>query len=222
MAIKLIGKSILGELGFCQIPEKMGENFYSQLDKIRSCLHNEKKLIMTSMTGTKEVEATEGEYFPKIRMYDPALDDIFSPEKIYQNCEDGLDPLRPNSDFIVWDDSFNEDIAVATFSREAPILYFVSTTGARALGVIMRKSLMKYGNYLFSTIKENLGGDNADVSVYLITCNHFEYSEGSIPSMVTRFASNNDMYSSIMYDSESYPDCYHRGEKGNHVVVIFS
>lgn len=218
MAIRLIGKSVLGDLGFCQIPEKMGESYYSQLDKVRSCLPYEKKVIMTSMTGTREVEATNGEYFPKIRKYDPALSDMFSPEKIYQNCEDGLDPVRPGADFVVWDDE--EDITAATFSREAPILYFVSTTGMRALGVIMRKSLMKYGDYLFSTIKEFLGSDDADISVFLISCNHFEYPEGSIPSIVTHLASNHEMYSTTVYDSESHSECYHRGEEGNHVVAI--
>ena len=216
MAINLIGKSILGDLGFCQSYAKMGNNYTGQLNKIRSTLPDGKKLIMTSMCGSREVEATGGEYLPRVRMYDPSLDDMFSPEKIYQYCEDDMDSIRPGADFIVWDDSLKE-IAVATFSREAPILYFESTNGGLALGVIMRKSLMIYGEYLFDTIKESLGGN---ITCYLVTCNHYEYGEGSIPSVVEKLAHDNDMLYSCMYDSESYEECYHRGETGNHVVVI--
>lgn len=217
MAIQLIGKSILGELGFCQIPQKMGDEYYSQLVKIRSCIPKNKRIVMTSMTGSIQIKVTNGEYFPKIRMYDPAISDMFSPKKIYQNCEDGLDALRPGADFIVWNSSIDENIAVATFSREAPILYFESTSKRMALGVILRPSLMKYGDYLFSTIEEALG---EDITCYLVTCNHFEYPDGSIPQIVENLAHNHNMHYMCMYDSESYEECYHRGEIGNHVVLI--
>lgn len=218
MAIKLIGKSILGNLGFCQIPQKMEDEFCLQLNKIQSHVSGY-SLIMTSMTGVKEIEATNAEYFPKIRIYDPSLFDMFSPKKIYQNCKAGRDPLRPGSDFIICDysDPSHSQLALVTFSREAPILYFESTSKKVALGVILRPSLMKYGDYLFSTIEEALG---EKITCYLVTCNHFEYSEGSIPHIVENLAHNHNMHYMCMYDSESYEECYHRGESGNHVVIV--
>ena len=217
MAIKIIGKSVLGDLGFCQTTAKMGNNYTEQLNKIRSKLPEGKKLIMTSMCGSKEVDATGGEYLPRVRMYDPSLDDMFSPEKIYQYCGDDMDSIRPGADFIVWNDSWKE-IAVATFSREAPILYFKSTNGGLALGVIMRKALMRYGEYLFDTIKESIGGD---ITCCLVTCNEYWFKDGgSIPFNIEKLCQKYDMQFYKMYNSESHSDCYHRGEKGNHVVMI--
>ena len=213
---EIIGKSVLGEHGFCQVYEKMGCRYYEQLAKIREYFSPEFDLVMTSMTGSQEVKLTGGEYFPKIRKYDPTLADMFSPEKIYRNCQKGMDPFRPGADFIIWDE--NDDIAVATFSREAPILFFDSYDNQKhALGTILRPSLMKYGDYLFSKIKEALVTVD---TCELITCNHYEYPEGSIPSIVEKLASKYLIPLKVITNSESSSECYHRGEEGNHVVLV--
>lgn len=223
MPIELIGKSILGDLGFCQVPSKMGDHFEDQMKKISDCIFTNKhihKIAMTSMTGSKEVSLTNGLYIPKIRLYDKELYSMFNPYEIYQNCVDGLDTLRPGADFIVWDYTVDYSLCVTTFSREAPILAFESCTGQKALGVILRPSLMKYGDYLFSTIKTYLKGY---VTVTLVTCNHFEYEEGSIPSIISELAKKYGMECDIpkISNSEKNPECYHRGEKGNHVVAMW-
>lgn len=215
--IKLIGKSILGERGFSQNPSKMEPMFGQQLVKIDCYIPSfNKEFIMTSMTGSAERSATNGAYFPKIRKYNPSIGEMFDPEKIYDYCKAGLDKLRPGCDFIVWDE--HDDVIAATFSREAPIIAFESSTGKKALGVILRPSFMKYGDYLFSTMKEYLGGK---IKVTLVTCNHYEYSEGSIPSLVQNLALRYDMSCFIGFDSEKDEDCYHRGEDGNHVVAMW-
>jgi len=215
MPIKIIGKSILGELGFCQIPSKMGKFFEDQLIAIEKNLPV-KKLLMTSMTRSEEVSQTSGAYFPKIRKSYLGHENMFNPRAIYYYCQHGEDKFRPCCDFMVWDK--NCSIVATTFSREAPVLAFESSKGGKALGVILRPSLIKYGDYLFSTIKEALG---ENITVTLVTCNHFAYPEGSVPSIVQELAYKYNMNCTIGVDSEKDPECYHRGEFGNHVVAMW-
>lgn len=213
MPIFIIGKTVLGKSGFCQVPSKIGEKFDALLSSIEAMVPH--KLLMTSMTGWEECTKTNGCYYPKIRKVYPGISEMFDPRAIYHYCEKGEDKFRPGADFIIWDKSLQ--IAVATFSREAPILAFESERG-KALGVILRPSLMKYGDYVFSTMKEALGDG---ITVTLVTCNHFEYPEGSIPSVIQSLADKYDMKCIIGEDSEKNPECYHRGETGNHVVVLW-
>ena len=219
MPIKIIGKSTLGDLGFCQLPSKMGNSYFKQLSAIEQKLlaSPEMPLVMTSMTGMAERKATNDEYFPKIRWFSYTQLDMFLPRIIYDRCMQGMDKFYPGCDFIVWD-SLGFQIYASTFSREAPIIAFESTSGKKALGVILRKSLMKYGDYLFSSISEFLGGN---ITVTLVTCNHFEYPEGSIPMIVQNLSDKYDMKCIIDEDSEKNDECYHRGENGNHVVVMW-
>lgn len=218
MPIKIIGKSILGELGFCQVPSKMGDHFEEQLKKVENAfdLPLHWKPFMTSMTGSEEVKLTNGAYFPKIRKVYAEGRSIFNPRSIYDYCKRGEDKFRPGCDFIIWDKAF--PIVVTTFSREAPILAFESSTGKKCLGVILRQSLMKYGDYLFSTLNDALEGE---ITITLVTCNHFQYPEGSIPEVIQNFASKYNMNCIIGEDSEKNPECYHRGEEGNHVVAMW-
>lgn len=216
MAIKVIGRSILGELGFSQNVRVMGDNFKTQLKKIQDNIPFPARLFMTSMTGSAEIAATNGEYFPKIRKVYGDNQSLFQPNTIYFHCMKGEDKLRPGCDFIVWRD--NDPAVVATFSREAPILAFESTNGMKALGVICRPSLMKYGDYLFSTIKETLQGS---ITVQMVCGNHYNYKEGSIPDIISGLSGKYDMHCIIGEDSEKNPECYHRGEKGNHVVAMW-
>lgn len=219
MPIQIIGKSILGKLGFCQNYAKMEENYYSQLSLIENTLLKSFEymdVIMTSMTGSKEIEETGGKYFPKIREYHCSIHEIFNAYTVYEYCITGKDILRPGADFIIWDE--NDDITVTTFSREAPILAFESSSGKKALGVILRPSLMEYGDYLFNTIAEALKGE---ITVNLVTCNHYQYPEGSIPSVIKDLAGKYGMNCIIGIDSEKNPECYHRGEFGNHVVAMW-
>ena len=222
MPIKIIGISILGEPGFSQNVSVMGDRLYfDQLLKLKKSLPFGRLILSTAMTGTYEVEETKGEYFPKIREYRVDIGPMFSPNAIYNNCLGNKDKYRPGCDFVIFDTDLN--LVTTTFSREAPILAFESSIGRKALGVILRPSLMKYGDYLFSTIKEDLISHNepTEITVTLVACNHFEYPEGSIPSIVQSLADKYDMKCIIGDDSEKNPECYHRGEKGNHIVALW-
>lgn len=214
-SIRVIGRSVLGDLGLSQSTSTMGEKYYEQLWRLICELPAQNDVICTSMTGFAEVQATQSKYFPKVRLYDAALNSMFDPIEIYNNCLNGLDPFRPGCDFIIWEDP---KITAFTFSREAPVLAFESCTGKKALGVILRPSLMAFGDYLFSAIKTALSGY---IKVTLVTCNHFNYAEGSIPSIVQSLADKYDMECIIGVNSENDPECYHRGEKGNHVVAMW-
>lgn len=225
MATKIIRKSVLGELGLSQNVHVIGDSFEEQLLKVCSSLQlpspEINMIAMTAMTGFAEREATNNEYFPKIRQIGENLDAVYQllmPKVIYNACKAGLDKFRPGCDFIVWDKNKCPGLAAITFSREAPILAFESTTGSKALGVILRPSLMKYGDYLFSSIKEALKGT---ITVEMVCGTHYNYPEGSIPAIVYELAKDYDMYCLIGIDSERSPECYHRGEKGNHVVVMW-
>lgn len=224
MPIKIIGKSILGELGFCQVPSKMGCLYKDQLHKIYNAIpvpsenHMLTKLAMTSMTGFDEREACNGEYFPKIREYTDEFAIFTDAASVYNNCKKGVDKFRPGCDFIVWDSKEHYDLAVATYSKGAPIIAFESDSGKKALGVILRQSLMVFGDYLFTSIKEYLGGN---IRITLVSCNHFEYPTGSIPTIIQNLALKYDMNCVIGINSEEDDDSYHYDEIGNHVVVVW-
>lgn len=223
MPFKIIGKSTLGELGLSQNVKIMGDNFEEQLLKVRSSLPSQFQnfrytLAMTSMTSFSEMTATNGEYFPKIRKFGSDFYPFVMPKLIYKACANDTDKLRPGCDFLIWDNNKFKKFVATTFSREAPILAFESDSGKKCLGVILRPSLMKYGDYLFSTIKDELR-DN--ITVTLVTCNHFEYPEGNIPSIVQNLAKKYNMKCIIGFDSEKNPECYHIGEIGNHVVAMW-
>lgn len=217
MEIRIIGKSILGELGFCQYPAKMGENFYTQLSKLRKALPS-KQILMTSMTNSEIIKAANGVYVPQILYYQRDISSIFEPYTIYGYCKKGQDAYRPAVDFIIC--SPEEKVVLTTFSREAPVIAFTTPNGFKALGVILRKSLMQYGDYLFHNIKKEMGGDGP-ITATLVACNWFEYPEGGIPSLVQKLAESYQMDFVQMVNSEEDEECYHRGENGNHVIALW-
>ena len=223
MPYKIIGKSVLGDIGLSQNVTVMKDKFDEQLQKVRDSLPLQYQsfrytLAMTSMTNSSEIEATAREYFPKIRKFGAEFHSFVMPRLIYKACANDTDKIRPASDFLIWDTKKFARVVVTTFSREAPILAFESSTGKKCLGVIFRQSLIKYGDYLFSTIKGELHGR---ITVTLVTCNHYEYPEGSIPTIIQKLADKYDMKCIIGEDSEKNPECYHRGEIGNHVVAMW-
>ena len=217
MPIKLIGKSVLGDLGLCLSPSKMGVLFRPQLERIQNEIPEDMRLAITSITGIREKEETNSKYLPKIREYDSRLHDIFDPKIVYRYVQKGLDSLRPGSDFVLWDSKFYK-LCCLTFSREAPILAFESSFGQKALGVILRPSLMKHGDYLFETMQYAMNGN---ITVTLVTCNHYEYPEGTIPDLVRNLAQKYNMSCVVCYDSQKEAECYHRDETGNHVVAMW-
>lgn len=208
MEIRIIGKSILGELGFCQSPAKMGENFYAQLSKLRKELPP-KQILMTSMTNSEIIEVANGIYVPRILYYQGDISSIFDPHTIYGYCESGRDIFRPAVDFIIC--SPEEKVVLTTFSREAPVIAFTTPSGYKALGVILRKSLIQYGDYLFHNIKKEMG-EAGPITATLVVCNWFEYPEGSIPLLVQKLAESYQMEFKQMENSEEDKECYHRGD----------
>lgn len=201
----------------------MRDKFEDQLLKVRSSLSSEFQdnlftLAMTSMTSFSEMEATNYEYFPKIRKFGSDFNAFVMPKSIYKACANDTDKIRPGCDFLIWDTRKFKKFVATTFSREAPILAFESDSGKKCLGVILRPSLMKYGDYVFHTIKNELHGN---IRVTIVTCNHFEYPEGSIPTIIQNLALKYNMSCIVCIDSEKDSECYHRGEKGNHVVAMW-
>lgn len=219
MPTKLIGKSVLGEIGFSQDVTMMKDHFGEQLYKIRSSLPQKLQnfrciLAMTSKTNLSEIEATGGEYFPKIRKYSQAFNSYTKPTTIYTSCANGSNRMRPSCDFLIWNSKRFPNFVAITYSREAPILAFESTTGNKCLGVIMKPSLLKFGDYLFSTIKEELRGT---ITVTIVTCKH----EENMPSVIKAFADKYDMACIIGEDSEKNPDCFCENDIGNHAVAMW-
>lgn len=214
----LIGKPILGNLGFCQVSKKMREEYYTQLRKIQEQLPASKKIITTSMTNLEKIEATNGKYLPQLVVYNPEYHTLFDPYDIYQNCIDGMDSYRPSVDFII-ENNGNNKVALTTFSREAPILSFASTKGDMALGCITRQSLMVYGDFLFEQMKKALRGY---IQVILFSTNHYEYPEGTIESMVRKLADKHVIVFGPTLSIVGEEKCYHRGEEGNHVVAMWN
>lgn len=220
MASKLIGKSYLGKLGFCQYPPTMGEEYSKQWEKVRNALPLGVKPIITSITGMEEREEANNCYIPQIRLYDPAIAPIFDPQEIYKHCLEGNDFLRPSVDFIMWEPKYR--VIGLTFSRDAPIISFTSTNGCRAVGTILRPALMAHGEYLFSSIQKAMESrGKGTILATLETSTYFKYEEGSIPSVVERLSKAHDMQFLPEANTMEHPECYHGKEKGNHVVALW-
>lgn len=220
MASKLIGKSYLGELGFCQYPPTMGNEYSSQWKKVMDALPVGFNPIITSMTGIEEREEANNCYIPQIQLYDPAIAPIFDPQEIYRHCLEGKDFLRPSVDFIIWEPKYRS--VGLTFSRDAPIISFTSTNGCKAIGTILRPALLAHGDYLFSNIKKAMESrGKGELLATLETSTYFEYDEGNIPSIVKKLAEAYGMYFHDELDTRVHPECYHGKEKGNHVVALW-
>ena len=215
--IKIIGKTTLGELGFCPLPRKMGDCFTVQLRKIQKELPQDKDIAITSMTNYEVIEKTGGIYVPKVRLYCKELRQMFEPEAICKYCKEGLDSIRPSADFIVCKPEDN--IVLATFSREAPILAFSSENGSMALGAILTGALEKYADYLFKSIKKGLGAGK--ITATMVTFNYYHPKSASIIQKLINLTSEYSMELRIMQNSEDSKECYHRGETGNHVVAMW-
>lgn len=217
--IKLIGRSVLGDLGFCQSVSKMGNHYDEQLKKIRQQLPKGVKLITTAMLSSKLAEESNFSARPVVRLYTPDTDGMFDPHQIYRFCQEGLDMVRPAADFVVYNPKLSgrRKLAIATFSREAPILVFASSNGSMAVGTVLRKSLLTHGMQLFIDAQTAMG--EGEITVTLETSTYFEYEEGTIANKVKYLAETFKMrYRSGVDVNESF-ECYHRGEAGNHVVV---
>lgn len=221
--IKLIGRSVLGDLGFCQSVSKMGSHYDEQLQKIRQQLPKGVKLITTAMLSSKLAEESNFSARPVVRLYTPDTDGMFDPYQIYRFCQEGLDLVRPAADFVVYNPKLSgrRKLAIATFSREAPILVFYSSNGSVAIGTILRKSLLKYGRQLFKNVQTAMG--EGEITVNLVTSTFFEYEEGTIDDQVMHLIKTfrmNYYCDFIKSNVNQNPECYHRGEVGNHVVVV--
>lgn len=214
MPYKIIGKSILGNIGFLADSNVMKKDFQKQLRKIKECLQR-KDFIMIPTTSREEIQLTNGEYFPKIVEFKNDISSMFRPNNIYEHFI--AKKHFPCCDFVIFDSSSN--IVATTFSREAPILAFESSNGKKALGVIKKTSLNKYGDYLFASIKKAL--DNTNITVTVVTCNHYKYSGENTLALFHKLADKYEMKYVIGLNSETYFECYHKGEKGNHVVALW-
>lgn len=219
--IKLIGRSVLGDLGFCQSVSKMGNHYDEQLKKIRQQLPEGVKLITTAMLNSKLAEESNFSARPVVRLYTPDTDGMFNPYQIYRFCQEGLDLVRPTADFVVYNPKYSAEkkLAIATFSREAPILVFSSSNGSVAVGTVLRKSLLKHGMQLFRDVRVAMG-EGEIITVNLVTSTYFKYEEGTIADQVKRLAKIFMMHYIHGSDVKKNPECYHRGEVGNHVVVV--
>lgn len=216
----IVGKSILGEIGFSQNVSIMGYEYFKQLEKILSVTPSTLNPIMTAMTGLEERKEAGNSYIPQIRIYDLEISAIFDPNKIYYHCMQGNDFLRPNVDFIVWKPQDN--VFGITFSRDAPIISFASENGGKAIGTIIRPALMKHGQYLFSTIDKAIKRmGKGKIKVTLETSTFFDYDDGSIPSFIECLAKKHQMNFVLGVDTREYKECYHGNELGNHVVAFW-
>jgi len=220
MPSKIIGKSTLGELGFCQYVPTMGERYFTQWEKLLREIPKGYMPIITSMTNMNERKEANNFYIPQIRLYDKIIDAIFNPTEIYKHCLQGVDFLRPTVDFAIWK---QEDMVVGlTFSKDAPIISFVSTNGGKAIGTILRPALMAHGMYLFDNIQNAMKSmGNGEITVTLETSTFSDYKEGCIPTVIERLAKEHGMNFKLGVDTREHSECYHSGEKGNHIVALW-
>lgn len=218
--IKLIGRSVLGDLGFCQSVSKMGNHYDEQLKKIRQQLPEGVKLITTAMLSSKLAEEYDFSARPVVRLYTPDTDGMFDPYQIYFFCREGLDLARPAADFVVYNPRYSAEkkLAIATFSRAAPILVFYSDNGSVAVGTVLRKSLLEHGESLFEDVDTAMGGGK--ITVHLVTSSHFRYPEGTIPKRIKLLAKAFKMHYVPGSDIKKNPECYRGNETSNHVVVV--
>lgn len=207
MPIKIIGKSIFGEQGFIPESSPLGDSLYESTVKIAKALPIPQEVRTITMTSAK-IDSVAEDSIPIIRTGNY---DIIFPTIIHSRCKN-------NPNFIIWDSNGECGICATTFSKDAPILAFESDTGKKCLGVISRTSLWKYGEWLFSSIKEELGGN---ITVTLVTCNHFNFLEGSTPSFILNLSAKYDMHCIIGKNSEKDSECCSKKDFGYHIVALW-
>ena len=226
--IVLVGKSVLGEKGFCLIPEKMTDEngssiFYSQLDKIKEIVGRE-VFSIAAVSSFCDIEEMEYDYLPSTILYNEGMRWLVDPYDVFMSEINGTEPYTPNVDFIIWD-STKHALTPITFSKTAPIIYMESKKGMCCLGVIMRKSLLKHGIYIFEKILKVLSkGIDDPVSFTLCTCTNKYYDDmgSTIDEYIRTIILGMDRIKeySFLYNVELNDECYNANDRGNHVIVI--
>ncbi len=235
--IEVFGKDRLGEFGVClytsKIKESKGE-IYNNIDYICNVVNAISKgatLVMTSLTNSEDIAYQGGDYIPTVVTYDVhnAYSKTFSLKGMYEQKRDGV--LIPTADFICWDKkSCNYNLAVATFSRTAPVLYFETFNGMCCLGTVHKKPILKHGEYIFKkiinqlTYEKGITEDNP-ICCRLVTCTDYEYPNiGTIDSQIKPVLESIGITDyQFMYGTNANKDwLYQDGEVGDHVVVVMN
>lgn len=232
---KMIGKDVLGKRGFCLSPNKMiDENghdcFFAQYKKVREQMENNYPIMVTNMTELSVLKELDYNYIPSIVRYHPYNKltpmTMFDPDIGYGFAKNGLDALMPKSDFIIWDKT--EEVNVMTYSRTAPVLYFETYDGQCCLGVVLRKSLMLHGEFLFERILKLLGATNNNKAYLgILSCTSRQYDDmepNNILEYIEMLAGKFNVIADVetFYVTEANTDvCYNAEESGNHVIVVY-
>ncbi|MEG1705154.1 MAG: hypothetical protein RR290_01085 [Clostridia bacterium] len=207
--------------GYCQNFSKINkEEYLNSLKKIEEKIPKNLKLYTISMTKPNILEVVDYDYMPGIIEYTEETQTFFDPVKIFNRSLMGKDNILPNVDFIIFDEK--DEIAVVAFSKTAPIIVFeCKETGKKAIGVILKKALIKNGMYVIDTIVKYLGGK---VTITIPLCTHYKYKDiGTIPDFIKEICFENEDICEIKIgiDSSINTNFYNQYDTQNNVVILY-
>lgn len=215
---KVLGKNELPK-GFCQNVSTLTTREYrNAINEIREVFPNGKILRTISLTSLAILQVCDYNIPPALIKYNGEIDSIFDPEKIWRYCLVGEDVTRPNVDGVIFNESDN--IAVAAYSKAAPILVFEDEQGNKAICVIFRKQL-EYIEEIFNNIISNMRGN---VTLSVPVCTHYNYPDyGTIPDKIKEIASKYLGIKEVVIgsDTETDPDLFGSKDKYNNCVVVW-
>jgi hypothetical protein len=193
------------------------EEYKFAIEEIRQVLPPEVVLRTISLTSSDILKATDYRTYPSVIKYDQ-INSIFDPEKIWKYCLVGEDVIRPNVDGVIFNESDN--IAVAAYSKSAPIIVFEDEQGNKAICVMFRKQL-EYIEIIFTNVLSNMG---SNVTLSVPVCTHYNYPNyGTIPDKIKEIASNYSKITDVIIgsDTETDPNLFGSKDKYNNCVVVW-
>lgn len=218
--ISVVSKSKL-EKGFCQNTSILSsEDYLEALQKLEALIPAEKKLLTISMTSSSILNRFAYCVPPAIRKYSKDIECIFNPNSIWDYCKQGLDEVRPSVDIAIF--NTKDEVAIATYSKGAPVLVFTDDNGNIAVGTVFRQQLIQYGEYIFDTIMKYL---DENIRVFIPVCTHYVYPDfGTIPQYIKKLALKYPERITGIYvgdDTESSSNLFGSKDRYNNCIIAY-
>lgn len=215
--IKVLGNSL--PKGFCQNISTLTDEEYEEALQIMQEEIGNVEMLTVSMTSSSILNAFKYDVLPRCLKYHSDIKNAFDPRIIWTHCKENIDPERPMIDFVIFNKS--DKIAVATYSKAAPVIGFEDDFGNMALGVIFKPQFEKYLKFTTERILKYMEGN---VKVTIPVCTHYDYPGfGKIPDYLKQFFSNYPQIKDIIIgaDTEKTENLYGSKNVYNNAVIMY-
>ncbi len=216
--ITVFGKDTLKK-GFCQNISTLTDEEYEEALQIMQKEIGEVELLTVSMTSLSILKEFNYDVLPECLKYNSDIKNAFAPRVIWTHCKEHIDPERPMIDFVIFNKT--DKIAVATYSKAAPVIGFEDDFGNMALGVIFKPQFKKYLKFTTERILKYMKGN---VKVTIPVCTHYDYPGfGKIPDCLKSSFGDYPQIKEIIIgaDTEKTENLYGSEDIYNNAVIMY-